>query len=149
LADCIFCDILSGKADGTFVYRDEKVAVFMDIQPINSGHVLVVPNVHAATLADLDPEVGGHLFRVAQEMAHVLRGSEVRCDGVSLFLADGAAAMQDVPHVHLHVFPRHWGDGFGFTFAADYFSRPDRSELERIAEVIRRTVNKPSKPSGG
>ena len=147
--NCIFCDVLSGKADGTFVYRDEAVAVFMDIQPVNPGHMLVVPNVHAATLADLDPEIGGHMFRVAQQVAQALRASEVKCEGVNFFLADGAAAMQDVPHVHLHVFPRYWGDGFGFTFAADYFVKPDRSELKRTAEAIRRTVKQTGQTSGG
>jgi len=77
------------------------------------------------------------MLRVAQEMARALRGSGLRCDGVNLFLADGAAAMQDVPHVHLHVFPRYWGDGFGLTFADGYFVKPARSELEETAAAIR------------
>ena len=85
------------------------------------------------------------MFRVAQEMAQALRNSKVRCEGVNLFLADGEAAMQDVPHVHLHVFPRYWGDGFGMTFGADYFVKPARSELERTAEAIRRTIKPPGK----
>ena len=142
MANCIFCDVLSGKADGTFEYRDDHVAVFMDIQPVNPGHVLVVPNVHAATLAELDPEVGGLMLRVAQQMARALRNSALRCDGVNFFLADGAAAMQDVPHVHVHVFPRYWGDGFGLTFAADYFVKPARSELEETATAIRSAIER-------
>ena len=137
MSDCVFCDILSGKLPVSIVYRDERCTAFMDIQPVNSGHVLVIPNRHAAFLADLDEETGGHMFRVAQRLARALRNSGVRCEGVNFFLADGAAAMQDVFHVHLHVFPRYRGDGFGLRFSPAYSVRPDRSELDAVAEQIR------------
>ena len=80
------------------------------------------------------------MFRVAQEMAQALRNSGLKCEGVNLFLADGKAAMQDVFHVHLHVFPRHEGDGFGLTFADHYFVKPARSELENAARAIREAI---------
>lgn len=137
MSDCVFCDILSGKLPVSIVYRDERCTAFMDIQPVNSGHVLVIPNRHATFLADLDEETGGHMFRVAQRLARALRNSGVRCEGVNFFLADGAAAMQDVFHVHLHVFPRYRGDGFGLRFSPAYSVRPDRSELDAVAEQIR------------
>ncbi len=137
MSDCVFCDILSGKLPASTVYQDERCTAFMDIQPVNSGHVLVIPNRHATFLADLDEETGGHMFRVAQRLARALRNSGVRCEGVNFFLADGAAAMQDVFHVHLHVFPRYRGDGFGLRFSPAYSVRPDRSELDAVAEQIR------------
>ena len=140
MGNCIFCDIIKGESDGTFVYRDENTSVFMDIQPINAGHLVIVPNTHAAYLADLDPEIGAQMFRVAQKMAEVLRKSGLKCEGVNLFLADGEAAMQDVFHVHLHVFPRFKGDGFGLTFPDDYLIEPRRSELESAAERIRKAI---------
>jgi histidine triad (HIT) family protein len=108
----------------------------MDIQPVNPGHVLVIPNEHAAHLADLAEESGAQLFRIAQRTAAALRVSGVKCEGVNFFLADGEAAMQDVFHVHLHVFPRYQGDGFGLKLSPDYFTLPERSELDRIAEDI-------------
>ena len=138
---CVFCDILAGKADGTFVYRDATVSVLMDIQPINAGHMLVVPNAHAAGLKEVGPDVAAEMFRVAHRMALALRAGELPCDGVNLFLADGAAAMQEVFHVHLHVIPRLNGDGFGFRFDASYFERPTRAALETAAEKVRRAVS--------
>lgn len=133
MSDCVFCDILGGELLSSIVYQDERCTAFMDIQPVNPGHVLVVPNRHAAFLADLDEDTGAHMFRVAQRLAAALRRCGVRCEGVNLFLADG---MHDILHVHLHVIPRYEGDGFGLTFSPAYFDRPERSELDGVAQKI-------------
>ena len=133
---CVFCDIVAGSAPSSIVDRDGTCTTFLDIQPINAGHLLVVPNAHAAHLADLDPTHGAHMFRIAMRLAAALRGS-VRCEGVNLILADGAAAGQEVFHAHLHVIPRFAGDGFGFTFPRGYLDRPERAELDRTAAAIR------------
>ncbi|MGI8508323.1 MAG: HIT family protein [Gemmatimonadaceae bacterium] len=140
MADCVFCRILAGEIPGSFVYRDELCAAFVDIQPVNPGHLLVIPTRHAAHLADLDPPTAGHLMEVAQRLAAALRTSGLRCEGVNLFLADGEAAMQEVFHVHLHVFPRFAGDGFGLRFGPDYLKLPPRDALEAAAAQIRRAI---------
>ena len=140
MSDCIFCEILAAKSPSSIVYRDDICTAFVDIQPVNAGHVLVVPNRHAPFLADLDEDTGARMFRIAHRVALALRNSGVECEGVNLFLADGEAAMQDVFHVHLHVFPRYVGDGFGLTFSPDYFDKPERSELDAIAERIRNAL---------
>jgi len=138
--DCIFCRILCGELPGTFVHRDQRCAVIMDIRPVNAGHLLVVPIRHAAHLADLDASAAGLLMQVGHRMAAGLRTSGLLCEGVNMFLADGAAAMQEVFHVHLHVFPRFAGDGFGLRFSPDYTVRP-RAELEAAAARIRAALS--------
>jgi histidine triad (HIT) family protein len=138
--DCIFCKILSGELESSIVYQDECCTAFMDIQPVNPGHVLVVPNRHAASLTDLKEEEGAQMFRVAQRLAATLRVSGVTCEGVNFFLADGEAAMQEVFHVHLHVFPRYAGDGFGLKFGPSYSQKPERKELDAIAEKLRNAI---------
>jgi histidine triad (HIT) family protein len=138
--DCIFCKILSAELESSIVYQDECCTAFMDIQPVNPGHVLVIPNRHAAYLTDLKEEEGAQMFRVAQRLAATLRVSGVTCEGVNLFLADGEAAMQEVFHVHLHVFPRYAGDGFGLKFAPRYSQKPERKELDAIAEKLRNAI---------
>jgi histidine triad (HIT) family protein len=112
----------------------------MDIRPVNPGHLLVVPRAHAAHLADLDAEVGGRLFQVGMKLAAAVRRCGVACEGVNLFLADGEAAGQEVPHVHLHIVPRFRGDGFGFRFGPSYFHMPDRATLEEVAGAIRQAL---------
>jgi len=137
MSDCVFCDLLAGNLPMSQVYRDAVCTAMLDIQPVNPGHLLVIPNIHAATLAELDVETGAQMFRVAIRLAQALRRSDLRCEGVNFFLADGAAAMQEVFHVHLHVFPRYSGDGFGLKFGPAYFIRPGRSELDAIARQLR------------
>ena len=137
MSACVFCDILADKRPSSIVFEDDVCCAFMDIQPVNPGHVLVIPRPHAACLAELDRESGAHMFKVAQRVAKALRNSGLRCEGVNIFLADGEAAGQDVSHVHLHVFPRYWGDGFGLRFGPAYGNRPARIELDMIAESIR------------
>jgi histidine triad (HIT) family protein len=140
MSDCIFCNIVSGKLPSSIVYRGRSSSAFMDIQPVNPGHVLVIPNVHATGLADLEEHAGADMFRVAQRVAAALRTSGLKCEGVNLFLADGVAAGQEVFHVHLHVFPRYSADGFGLKFPPSYADKPERRELDAIALQIRNAL---------
>lgn len=108
----------------------------MDVQPVTPGHVLVVPNKPATTLAELPPDYGARLFQVAQSVAAAIRRSNLRAEGINLFLADGVAAGQTVFYVHLHVIPRFEDDGFGIQFPPNYHERPGREELDSNAEAI-------------
>lgn len=135
--DCVFCRLVRREEEVTVVHEDERTVVFLDIQPVVRGHLLVVPRAHAAFLADLDPDDGAAVFRAGQRAAAALRASGLPCEGVNLFLADGEAAGQDVFHAHLHVIPRHAGDGFGLRLPPDYSIRP-RPELEEAADAVRR-----------
>lgn len=139
-SSCVFCDIIRGEAPASVVYADEQIVAFMDIQPVNPGHLLVVPRNHAACLADLDEGAGGHMFQVAMMLADAVRRSGVRCEGVNLFLADGRAAGQEIFHVHLHVIPRFERDGFGIRFGPEYLRRPGRTSLDEVAAGIRREL---------
>ncbi len=131
--DCVFCDIIQGSSPASIVFQDETCVALMDIQPINPGHMLVVPKEHSASLSELKPDIGAHLFKVAQQMAKAARLSNVRCEGVNLWVSDGEVAGQDVFHVHLHVLPRFDGDGFGIKGSK---GEPSREELEAIAKDI-------------
>ena len=146
MAPCLFCQLVAGQAEVSVVHEDERTVTFMDIQPVVRGHMLVVPRRHAASLAELDVEEGAQLFRVGQVAAAALRGSGLRCEGVNFFVADGEAAGQDVFHVHLHVIPRHAGDGFGLRLPDDYSIRP-RAELDETAAALRGSWSPASRQS--
>ena len=137
---CVFCDIIRGQSPASMVYTDEQAIAFMDIRPVVSGHLLVIPRVHAASLADLDAGAGAHLFRVGMKLAAALRRSTLRCEGINFFLADGVAAGQDVFHVHLHILPRFQGDGFGLRFPPGYWDLPGRDTLDALAAQIREAL---------
>lgn len=133
----IFAEIIAGRAPVSRVYEDDDVLAFMDIRPFTPGHLLVIPKVPASSLAELDPVIGGKLFQVGQLLAAALRESEVGCDGVNFFLADGVTAGQEVFHVHLHVIPRTAGDGFGLRGRP---TSPRRPDLDYLASSIRRAL---------
>jgi len=132
---CIFCGIVEGSVPSSVVYRDETVMAFADINPVNRGHVLVIPLKHFTELSDMDEATGMRLFQVTMQVQKAIRASGVRCEGVNLFLADGEAAFQEVFHVHMHVFPRFRGDDF--KISAGWSEQPTRSELDEVAAMIR------------
>lgn len=138
MQDCIFCKIINDTQPASVVYSDDKVIAIMDISQVNLGHVLVIPKAHAASLAELDPETGAHLFKVAMRLAAAVRKSGVRCEGVNLFVSDGAVAFQSVFHFHLHIIPRFKDDGFGLVFGPNNRLYPAREELDRVAADIAR-----------
>jgi len=141
---CVFCEILAGRAEATFLHRDTVCAAFMDIQPVNRGHVLIVPVRHAVDLAATRPEEWIRVSDLGRRVAAALRASGLRCEGVNLFLADGAPAGQEVFHAHLHVLPRFSGDGFGLRFPDDYRNLPSRDALEADANRIRAGLDLPA-----
>ncbi len=135
---CVFCAIVSGTGPASVVYDDERVLAFMDLMPVNPGHLLVIPRVHAVGLTDLDPEDGARMFTVGQQLAAGLRRSAIRTDGVNLLLADGRAAFQTVFHAHLHVLPRFVGDRFRLVGLEHQVAA--RDELDSTAAALRATL---------
>src|SRR5919204_3034704 len=138
LSPCPFCAMLAAPEPHRVVWRAGAVAVLTDIAPINQGHLLVVPVDHVPSLAALDPVVGGEMFAVAQRCAAALRASPFRCDGISVFVNDGAAASQVVEHVHIHVLPRYEGDSFAP--ARKERVEADPAALANVAAEIRARV---------
>lgn len=134
---CVFCQIIEGRVQASTVFQDEVVTAFMDIHPLTPGHLLIVPNQHIADLSGLDHEIGAHMLDIGRLAASALRRSELRCEGINLFLADGAVAGQTVFHLHLHVIPRFHGDGFGIVHGARGRSPVSREDLDHQASMLR------------
>jgi histidine triad (HIT) family protein len=134
---CVFCKIIGGEMEGSFVYRDELVDAFMDIRPVTEGHVLVIPREHLVTADEVPEAAAGRMMVVAGRIAKALEASGVPFEGYNLWVANREAAGQEVFHVHLHVLPRYAGDGFGLRFPPGYGARPPREELEALAGKVR------------
>ena len=131
---CVFCAIAAGEAEASLVHEDDTVLVFMALHPVVPGHLLVVPRRHVVGLEDIDAATSAHVWAVGHEMARALRRSDLRCEGINVFLCDGDAAFQSVFHFHLHVIPRYAGDGW--TILPDEAQR-DRALLDTEAQAIR------------
>jgi histidine triad (HIT) family protein len=136
MSACPFCDIVSGETEGSFVQRDDLVSAFLDIRPVNPGHLLVIPNEHVQFIRDVPPDVRQLLFELAIRTGEALRAT-ARADGIDLFLADGEAAGQEVAHAHVHVIPRFEDDGFKIDARAWKEPQPSRAELDQLAKEIK------------
>ena len=134
--DCVFCRIRDGQIPSTRVYEDERTIAFMDINPLNEGHTLVIPRAHAATLFEVEEADLRAAIATARRVAVAIR-TALRPDGLNLLQANGAAAFQSVPHLHFHLVPRFTGDGKGFDWP---MVAGDRGRIQAAAEQIRRAL---------
>lgn len=132
---CIFCDLIHGAGEVSVCYEDSDAIAFMDVQPVNAGHLLVVPRVHYESLLDIPSELGHRLFQVAHDLAAIVR-HVTECQGTNIVVNSGAAAGQDVFHYHVHVIPRMRGDGFEIQLPFSGSAMPDRTLLDAMASRI-------------
>lgn len=132
---CIFCDLINGAGEVSICYEDSSAIAFMDIQPVNLGHVLVVPREHFESLSDIPPELAMHLFEVALRLSPVVRRLH-GAEDMNLVVNSGAAAGQNVFHYHVHLIPRRAGDGFDIPLPFEGSSMPDRTLLDAMAVRI-------------
>lgn len=131
--DCVFCKIRDGEIPSFKIDEDERTLTFMDINPLTSGHCLVVTRAHAPTLYEADTEDLKAAVATAQRVALAVREA-LRPDGLNLLQANGAAAFQSVPHFHLHLIPRWQNDGKGF----DWKLVPgNRDQIMKTGERLR------------
>ena len=134
--DCVFCKIRDGQIPSIKIYEDERTLAIMDINPINSGHCLVLLKAHAPTVWDAEPADLQAAITAAKKVAQALRAT-VKPDGLNMLQANGAAAFQSVPHFHLHLIPRWNNDGKGF----DWGLVPgDRAQIIEIGERVREAL---------
>ena len=108
-SDCIFCKIVAGDLPCFRLYDDDRVLSFMDINPYNDGHCLVITKAHCADLFAADPDDLAAVARATQRVAAAVRQA-MAPDGLNILQANGPAAGQTVFHYHCHVFPRRLGD---------------------------------------
>jgi histidine triad (HIT) family protein len=133
---CIFCEIAARRAPASVVYEDDETLAFMDIHPVNPGHLLVIPKAHYRNIFDCPAELAGKLFAVGAKLAGPLRAT-THSEGMNLMMANEPVAGQDVFHIHLHLLPRQAGDGFGFRLPPGGFRNPTRASLDDLAAAIK------------
>ncbi|MBD3299796.1 MAG: HIT domain-containing protein [Candidatus Moranbacteria bacterium] len=137
MENCIFCKIIKGELPCSKIYEDDEVFAFMDIRPINPGHVLVIPKKHEQLMTELDDKIIKKLIVVGNMINRAIRKSKVKSEGLNFHLSDGQAAGQEIFHVHLHLIPRFPRDGFGLVFPKRYKDKPKQGELDQVAKDIR------------
>jgi histidine triad (HIT) family protein len=132
-SECVFCKLAARQIPASIVYEDAASLAFMDLGQVNPGHVLVACKAHADDIYSLDEAQAAAVFSTAARVARAVRAA-FNPPGLSIYQANGAPAGQTVFHFHLHVLPRHAGDGMQLVWPV---KNPPRETLEAYAERIR------------
>lgn len=142
MENCVFCKIVSGAAEASIVFRDDICTAFLTIEPITQGHTLIIPNRHYRDILELPADTAGHMFQVAKRLAESFQRTDLKSEGVNVVMCNGAAAAQTVFHAHIHVNPRYTGDGFSWNMPPGFEIKPDRVELNAVADKLRHAIGR-------
>lgn len=133
MQDCIFCKIVAGEIPSHKVYEDDSVLAFLDINPVNPGHTMVIPKEHCKDLLSTPPDIAGKLVVAAQHIAPAV----MKAAGTNAFHLDinnGEGAGQAVFHAHFHIQPRSKDDGLTLWPGTS----ADQEELKKMADDIKK-----------
>ena len=111
--NCIFCNIVDHKAHAEILYESDNVLSFLDINPVNFGHTLVITKKHYEDFLSVPLEELDHIIRAVQSISNVIQ-TKLTCDGFNIVINNGSAAGQSVAHFHFHIIPRFHNDDFRF-----------------------------------
>lgn len=133
MADCIFCKIVAGEIPAAVLAETDAAISFLDINPVNPGHALIVPRRHAESLLDLTQDELHAVVLMTRRVAAAV----VEATGSPAFNVlqnDGGPAGQVVKHCHFHVIPRAEDDGFAFGWRQLHV---EAGRMEALREAVR------------
>lgn len=133
MPDCVFCKIIKKEIPADIVYEDENALAFLDITPINPGHVLLIPKEHYENLYDLPDKELTQLAPIIKKLAIAIKKG-VNADGINIGMNNERPSGQLVPHAHFHIIPRFSNDGYHHWRGAPY----KEGEPSQIANQIKK-----------
>lgn len=133
--DCVFCKIIRGEIPAGVVYEDENFLGFLDITPVNPGHVLLIPKEHYENLYDLPDDLLAKMAPIIKKLAIAAKNG-INADGINIGMNNERPAGQLVFHAHFHIMPRFSNDGYRHWQGAPY----KENEAGKIAEKIKKFI---------
>jgi histidine triad (HIT) family protein len=136
IMDCIFCDIVQGKAPAEILYENPDVIAILDVRPIHFGHTLVMPRHHYRDFLDVPKDELNGLMDATQRVATALVKS-FKLTGFNFFANNGKIAGQSVFHFHIHITPRYAADRIRFELQLKEY---EGTAMAETAAIIRKTI---------
>lgn len=134
---CLFCRIIRGEVPSARVLETDHAVAFLDINPVNHGHTLILPRDHFATLSDLPDDLAAATAALLPRLCRAVR-SATNADGLNVIVNHGDVAGQTIHHVHWHVIPRHRGDSVRWPWSHQPYAEggmePMRAAIARAIE---------------
>ena len=136
-SNCLFCRIIAGAISAEKIYEDSECFAFLDINPVNIGHTLLVPKEHYANLYETPDDLLAHMAPVVKKLAIAIKAS-TQADGINIAINNDPAAGQLVFHAHIHVIPRRTSEG-GMHWKG--IRKYEEGEMVNTGEMIRNELN--------
>lgn len=134
--NCVFCAITDGEIPSFRIYEDEFVTAFLDINPFEKGHVLVVPRHHCQGIADVPEDIlHGTVSAVRRIAVKIVEATGAK--GFNILQNNGEVAGQSVMHLHFHIVPRYSACPLGFVNG-----KASKEELAELAEKLTEVLSK-------
>ncbi len=130
--ECIFCQIIKGEIPSYRVYEDNLTVAFLDISPVNPGHVLVMPKVHCTNFEDVPEELLAATILAVKKVGQSLKNN-LGVLGYNVYENNDPISGQVIPHLHFHVIPRRENDGLKLWPQGKY----EAGEAEAILSKIK------------
>lgn len=141
--NCIFCKIAKGEIPGKVVFEDDICMAILDINPATNGHLLLFPKEHYMMMPMVPDEVLGHLSVISKYLSDLLKEA-FSIEDITMYMANGGAAGQQVQHFMMHIIPRYKDDGLNFDVGGDALSD---SELEKLTQELKMKLQQFSQQS--
>lgn len=135
--DCIFCDIASKISEAEIIFENEKVIAFLDINPVNYGHTLLIPKKHFDNFLTIPNDELAELTKLTQYIAGAVKRA-VKADGFNIISNNGMSAGQSVFHFHYHIIPRYENDFLMRPRTIEY----KENEINMYSEKIKESISK-------
>jgi histidine triad (HIT) family protein len=131
--NCIFCKIVRGEIPAEIVHSDDISLSFLDINPVNEGHLLIIPKEHHKSMQETPDNLMKELFLKTKELMTGVK------EGVGAEYVAISVVGTDVPHFHIHIIPRSKGDGLAGFWPTKKYESPEK--MKAVAQKIRESIS--------
>lgn len=129
--NCVFCKIVKGEIPCNKIFEDKNFLVFLDIKPVNHGHLLIIPKKHIVWMQEADDKTISEIFKLTKKMMLVLKKG-LKCDYVH-----ESVVGTEIPHFHIHLIPRYYKDNFQNLPTKEYQKSEEKKILNKISKAIK------------
>lgn len=128
--DCLFCKIINGEIPSEKIYEDDKVFVFLDINPTTNGDTLIVPKKHYQDFRNIDSELLNHMYDVIKKLYPIYQ-EKLHCDGLTI--SHNTDYGQEIKHFHIHFIPRYTDDSVTHSSNKEMLK-----DIKEISEILKK-----------
>lgn len=128
--DCIFCKIAKGEIPHNRVYEDKNSVAFLDASPVEKGHILIIPKKHSTWMQETDDEILSNIFKLAKKIMLAMK-IVLGCDYIQVSVVG-----KDVPHFHVHLIPRHFGDNLRESSIKKYETGEEKEIVQKFISAL-------------